>query len=342
MPSNMDGSPGDLEDTLGALRGFALGFVVHALIDTGLLDALETEQSVEELRSMFALDDKAFQILVSYLVNERIVVRTAGGLLTLTERGRRFNRQRGWFRLFVGGYEPVFRSLPDLLRHGVGGEIRNMAAVAQGSGEIAPFDAAPLAARLIERSGLACRSIFDVGCGNGELLCQLLGRFPNALGIAADPSSAAIAGARQTVAARDLESRVQLIHGDPFDVIELRDAPDFILAAFTLQEILGQSGEDALVGRMAAASLRWPNARWLVVEVDHQPESEMMRQSYGLGYYNPYFLLHPLTRQTLLPRSEWIRIFGRAGLTVESVLTADPVVDPTGFELGFLLERNAL
>ncbi|HEX5719161.1 MAG TPA: class I SAM-dependent methyltransferase, partial [Thermoanaerobaculia bacterium] len=250
-------------------------------------------------------------------------------------------RYRGWFRLFVGGYEPVLRSLPHLLQHGVGGEIRNMAAVAQGSGEISPFDAAPLVARLIERSGRACGSILDVGCGNGQLLCQILERFPGAFGIAADPSATVLAEARRTISARGLESRAQLIEGDSFGVPDTKRAPDFILAAFTLQEILGQSGEDVLVDRMISASLRWPSAQWLVVEVDHQPQSEVMHTVYGLGYYNPYFLFHPLTRQTLLPRQEWIRIFQRVGLTAESVLTADPAIDPTGLELGFLLQRTS-
>jgi 2-ketoarginine methyltransferase len=78
-----------------------------------------------------------------------------------------------------------------------------------------------------------------------------------------------------------------------------------------------------------------------VVEVDYQPESDVMRTPYGLGYYNPYFLLHPLTKQTLLPCREWIRLFQRVGLTVESALTADPAIDPTGLEVGFLLQRTS-
>lgn len=341
MSSLLDGSPEDLEGTLEALRGYALGFVIHALLETGLLDALEKGQSSAELRSRLGCDDKIYEALLHYLLNERIIARTAGDRLTLTERGQRLHRHRGWFRLFVGGYEPVLRSLPDLLRHGVGGEIRDMAAVAQGSGEISPFDAAPLVARLIERSGHTCGSILDVGCGNGQLLCQILERFPDAFGIAADPSAAALAEARRTVAASGLDRRVQLVEGDSFGLREPRHEPDFILAAFTLQEILGQSGEDVLVERMISASRRWPSARWLVVEVDHQPEGEAMHTAYGLGYYNPYFLFHPLTRQTLLPRREWIRIFQRTGLTVQLVLTADPAVDPTGLELGFLLQRSS-
>jgi 2-ketoarginine methyltransferase len=340
MSLSIEGSPENLEGTLEALRGFALGFVVHALIETGVLDALECEQSAVELRSKLRCNDEAVAALLHYLQNERIVTRSAVNSFALTDRGRHLNRYRGWFRLFVGGYESVLRSLPDVLRHGVADD-RNIAAVAQGSGEISRFDAAPLVARLIENSGRECRSILDLGCGNGQLLCQLLERFPDALGIAADPAVAAVAAARQTVSARSLENRVQLFEGDCFDVPEPRRTPTFILAAFTLQEILGQSGENTLVDRMVSTSIRWPSAQWLVVEVDHQPESDVMRTPYGLGYYNPYFLLHPLTGQTLLPCREWIRLFQRVGLTVESILTADPAIDPTGLEVGFLLQRSS-
>jgi len=342
ISSGIDSSEEDLGDTLKALRGYALGFVVHALIETGLLDGLAEGQSRREIRSSFQCGEEVLEALLHYLLNEQIVETTAAGSFILTGRGRQLSRHRGWFRLFVGGYAPVLRSLPGLLRGGIQGEIRDMAAVAHGSGEISPFDAAPLVARLIECAGRTCSSILDVGCGNGQLLCQILACFPQAFGIAADPSPAVLAEAQRTVSAYALRDRVQLVAGDPFAVPDLRHTPDFILAAFTLQEILGQSGEDALVGRMAAAAGRWPSARWLVVEVDHQPGGDVIRTAYGMGYYNPYFLLHPLTRQRLLPRREWVRIFERARLAVATVLTTDPAVDPTGLELGFLLEPAPL
>lgn len=340
MPESPDTSARDLTGTMEALRGFALGFVIYALDEIELLDALEHGQSADQLRSRLHCGDEIIDALLSYLLNEQVIAAPSGDMFILTERGRRMLRQKGWFRLFIGGYEPVLRSLSVLLRHGTGGEIRNMAAVARGSGEISPFDAVPLILRLIERSGQVCGSILDVGCGNGQLLCEVLQQIPAAFGIAVDPSQEALVEAERVIAARELSGRIQLALGDAFAPPNPQREPDFILAAFTLQEILGSSGEDILVERMTSAAQHWPDARWIVVEVDHQPGSDVMRMMYGLGYYNPYFLLHPLTRQRLLPRLEWIRIFERAGLAVQEELTADPAVDPTGFELGFLLRRR--
>jgi 2-ketoarginine methyltransferase len=182
--------------------------------------------------------------------------------------------------------------------------------------------------------------LLDLGCGDGRLLCGLLDHVAGAPAVAVDPSPEAIAAARRMIATTPHADRVELISGHVLDATASIDPPDVVIAAFVLQEIVGQLGRTATVEYLRRLGDRWPRARWIIIEVDHRPGDDVLRTPHGLGYYNPYYLFHPLTRQQLLPRAEWERLFAAAGFAVEQVATTDPGVDPTGLELGFRIVRR--
>jgi 2-ketoarginine methyltransferase len=182
------------------------------------------------------------------------------------------------------------------------------------------------------------RTILDVGCGDAQLLCQVVELLPDSLGIGIDPSPAALAAAAGVVQQRNLQQRVTLLETDALGMQSTLVQPDIILAAFTLQEVLGTHGEAALIAWLSERRAQWPTAKWIVIEPDYQPQSSVLRTEYGLGYYNPYYLLHSFTKQKLMTRDEWLRLFALAGFEVLAIRAADCEVDPTGLELGFLLQ----
>ena len=78
----------------------------------------------------------------------------------------------------------------------------------------------------------------------------------------------------------------------------------------------------------------------MIVEIDHAFDQGRLTQGLGRSYYNPYFLLHAVTRQRLMPAEEWIAMFAESGWVVRSIDHPDPAVDPTRFEVGYLLARE--
>jgi 2-ketoarginine methyltransferase len=81
-----------------------------------------------------------------------------------------------------------------------------------------------------------------------------------------------------------------------------------------------------------------PGARLVVVEVDHRPDDPtVMRHGLGLAYYNPYYLLHQITRQRLATTDFWRELFAEAGAEILAWRACDPEVDSTGLEFGCVL-----
>jgi 2-ketoarginine methyltransferase len=66
-----------------------------------------------------------------------------------------------------------------------------------------------------------------------------------------------------------------------------------------------------------------------------------MQSDVGLGYYNPYFLLHPFTNQRLLPKRSWDKIFVEAGYEIVIDEVTSPKADPTGLGICYVLKPAA-
>jgi 2-ketoarginine methyltransferase len=114
--------------------------------------------------------------------------------------------------------------------------------------------------------------------------------------------------------------------------------PFCFLTAFVLQEILEQAGRSAVIQLLTSTFRRHPGASWIVIEVDHRPRDPgVMSHPLGLGYYNPYYLIHALTEQRLETLDFWYSLFSEAGLAVAAVERPDPSIDSLGLKVGFLL-----
>ncbi|WP_433570176.1 2-ketoarginine methyltransferase [Streptomyces sp. CA-251247] len=324
-----------LIEALQPVRGFALAQGIYHLFSSGLYDRIaEAPQEIPALTESLEFDASRTSGFLQYLANENYVT-LSGGTVALTEQGRALGPYRPWYELLIGGYAETFQQITDVLR-GKGYASRNGRLVGIGSCGMSAFDALPLVRELMSDLPAAPASVVDLGCGDGTFLAGLVGDSATVTGIGVDP----FAPEEQTAGG------LRFVRSGATDYVRDTVAPDaepdssrLCLAAFLLQEILEQEGRGAVV-ELVRSALRH-SGHLAIVEVDHRPaDPQVMRHGLGLAYYNPYFLLHVLTEQKLETDRFWHELFQEAGASVVSRRVADPSVDSTGLEIGYLLTRQ--
>lgn len=335
----------NLIEHLQPIRFFALAQVLNCAIETGLLGALLAAPApAEELARRLELDTRRLSALLTYLQNENYAYANAG-CWHLTTRGRELLPFAPWYQLLVGGYATSFQQLDTVLTDGGRYATRNGPKVSSGSCGISEYDALPLTEELLAGQQGEVTMFVDLGCGSGTFLLELLSRVPAATGIGLEPDAAACAEARRHAVARGISDRVSFRDVAAAGVRELSLPDDgagvCFVTAFVLQEVLMQDGEPAVEALLRDTLAAFPHARWVVIEVDHQPTGPIMAHGLGLAYYNPYFLLHAITEQRLERRGYWEALFERAGLVCERAGYPGDAVDSTRLEIGFLLRMSA-
>ncbi|MDN3053591.1 2-ketoarginine methyltransferase [Streptomyces hygroscopicus] len=333
-----------LVEAIQPIRQLAVANAIHQLHDSGLYASLADPGGipVDELATRHSMLADRLSGFLRYLRNEGYVT-VAADRWTLSEKARRLEPFLPWYTLLVGGYASTFTQIQDTLRTPGGYASRDGGKVGRGSCGISMFDALPLARTLIDTTGAADVTVVDVGCGDGSFLAELCASHPGVFGVGLEPDAGGFALAERTVAERSLEGRMEVRHHGATDLrpdTVPAGRPVVFMAAFVLQEVLEQAGEEAVLAILRSSVEAHPDAHWVVIEVDHRPEDqELMGNGLGLAYYNPYYLLHTVTEQRLETRSYWEGLFARAGLEVVRLAHPDPRVDSTSLELGYLLRR---
>ncbi|MEY9933126.1 2-ketoarginine methyltransferase [Catenulispora sp. GP43] len=334
---------GGLVDALQPIRHYFLAQVLDYGLRSGLLDELAAApgRPLPELAAACGLDRERLAGLLRYLSAEEMVTEPETAP-ALTARGQDVLAYRPWYELLLGGYSDTFKELPAVLADRKAYAGRDGAMVGKGSCGISRHDAIPLVRGLLAKLPTAAATLVDLGCGDGTFLldlCESEGDGENkGRGIGVDPFGPSIEAARRQAEARGAADRVRFV-ASPAEEYAFDDpamtAPCSI-AAFSLQEVLEQSGHDAVVDLVRRA-LAPAGAHLAVVEVDHRPSDAVVRHGLGLAYYNPYYLLHQVTEQRLETAAFWRGLFAQAGAEIVAEHTVDPDVDSTGLELGFLL-----
>jgi 2-ketoarginine methyltransferase len=326
----------NLNRSLDYIRGFSASFVLQALIVDGTLALMKRPFTVEGLSARQGYRPDLLAAVVKFLVVEEIAERSAASdSYQLTDFGKWIADQPGWFNLLVGGYQNVFAKLSDVLRDGPQAAERNSHQVGLGSYEISLHDAFPLAWELIEVVNGDATRFVDIGCGDGYFVREICTRLPHAMAIGVEPSES-FENAVRAVDQAGLADRIKIIHADGLG-FDVPPDTDFLLFAFVLQEILPQIGEDALIAYFCKLRESGFGGAVLAIEVEYDPDNQaVLRTPIGRGYYNPYYLLHPLTNQRLMPIRRWKELFARAGYRLAAEQTVDACVDPSGLELGLV------
>lgn len=335
-----------LIEALQPIRGFVLASTLYHFFETGLFDSLyESGRTADELINNHGMErDRLIEMLL-FLQNEGIVEQHQGRF-ELTAKGRGYRDFRGWYVMLIGGYGDTFLQMGAHLHQGSPPATRDAAKVGVGSCAISHYDAIPLTHSLMSRviePGDPVR-LLDLGCGNALYLVEFCSAMPNIHAWGVEPSAMGYEAAVDLVRRSGLDSRIRLTCSTALDFFRTVDTdyrPDFIVLGFVLHEILGQSGEEAVLQMLRGIVERFPDVSLIVIEVDRRiDDPRAMQHGLALSYYNAYYLLHPFTQQRLETRAFWDQIFARAGLTILAREDVDLGVDSTGLTMGYLLAQK--
>jgi 2-ketoarginine methyltransferase len=341
-----------LLSALDYLAGWATAELLMAILeDEPLLAALEQGVSAKELAQRLGSPASATTgasaseltgALLQALHSEGVLVCEAGSY-RFAEDLSELRAVHGWLELLMEGYRDLFQGVGRLLREGDGSIARNHLRVALGSARIAIYDAVPLTLRLIERLGSSAGVVLDYGCGNALYLIALCAQHPGLRAVGVELAPETVVEARRHVREAGLEERITIEHASAPDYVPLEEI-DFVVSAFVLHEIVGQRGVEGTVEFLRSFGRRFPKARLLIVEVSNpyaEGRGELVGSDrQGRGYYNYYIWLHSVTTQRLLTHAQWLQLFERAGYRVLHEERADDIVDSTGLEIGYALERT--
>lgn len=344
MPSEPLTFERKLVSALDSTAAYAEAFAIYHLFQSGLFELLKEPRSVAQVATELDFDPDRLSAFLLYLLNDGLLNHVKGGY-QLSAAGRALEDFRPWFVMFVGGYAQTFSALGAALKAGAPFASRHTEAVAEGSGGIGVFDSIPLTKRLLQKAGLKQVIMLDLGCGSAESLIRLCKEIPAAMGFGVEEDLGAFETALAKIKACGLSNRVTLFNCSTEDMLRFPNripanaTPNVAVFGFVLHELLAAGGEAQVSMVLTQLANSFPGIYIIVIDVDWQADNPIkMAHPLAKRYYNPYFLLHGFTRQTLRPRSYWVDLFKRLGFSIYEE-TTDPSVDSTGFELGFLLHQ---
>ncbi len=291
--------------------------VIQTLYQVGFFDALRDHAPVDALKfaEEHGLDGPLLVGLCDALYARGFLARQ--GTRYSLDAGGRFlvetNLVRGWFDLAYG-YETVLNRMEPLLRRQstYGRDVaRDGRHVAIGSGLASMDFYFPIVCNVIQRGGY--RKVLDIGCGDGTFLNYLCDRIPGLLGVGVDLSPDAVAAGNEQLAARGLESRINLHVGDALEISRLKRELEGVDAAatfFVLHELCDRKDNPRAVQFLSEFRRTLPGVPLHVIETI-RPEPEDLRRRPGMAI--EYFLFHDLSLQKPIGREAWKKAFTDAG-----------------------------
>ena len=331
-----------LANALEPIRQGIVAQVIFQLFETGIYDCLETSPAAPAtIADRLGLDVTRLESLVDYCIVEDLIV-DYNGALRATDRLRAFAEFRPWFELLVGGYGRTALEIGSVLANGALYCSRNTTLVGKGSTGISQFDTIPIVRKLLHDID-DFDLLVDVGCADAAYIIDLCRSRPALQAIGIEPNRAAAISAKARIEDAGLSQRASVEITD-FQTYLQSDAtpspavsrPACYLMAFVLQEMVAQAGISAVTTTLRRLA-EGPAKYVVVIEVDYRRRDQVLLGGLGRAYYNPYFLFHRFTKQQLLPREQWEKLFLDAGFRIRDTAQPDLGVDPTRLEVGYLL-----
>ena len=331
--------------TLEYIRNFCLISVLDNFFNLGIGEYINKKSSatLEDIAFDKKLDKERLEATLNYLKNEGFVSKNSKNEWIITNCYKNIFPYKAWIEMMVGGYGQTFLNIDQGLYSKKKVLHRNIEKVSNGSCGISSFGALPLVKEVIINNNISCKTVADVGCGNGNYLIELSNLLGNikALGIESNKKSANLAN--NFICKKNLSKKIKVIQNKgqeiPKSLIDFQ--PDVVLICFVLHEILAQEGKEGVIKFLIKISTLLPNSKFIIIEVDDEfyNSSNYLDPIY-LGYYNPYFLLHFFTNQKLMKKAFWREVFKSSGLLILKEYNILSELDSTGIEVCFLLSKK--
>ncbi|QBD77054.1 2-ketoarginine methyltransferase [Ktedonosporobacter rubrisoli] len=334
-----------LIEAIQPIRFHALAVCIYHLFETGLFETLLNAApiSLVQLARRHDFDPLKLEAFMQYLRTEGIVEEEEEGY-QLSEKGRSFADFRPWYSIFIGGYGNTFLRIGERLKRGSEETDRGDAQVGSGSSGMSHYVALPITDRLLSALPSPCRRLLDLRCGTDLYLIEFCQRYPDIEVWGIEPDETSYKRALEQLHQHHMHKRIHLSQSSIADFLTTYSGsePDVASLRYVLHQIMGQQGREGVIQLLSQLFARFPRLHLIVLEVDVQIDNPLlMHHELALAYYNPYYLAHPFSRQSLQKREFWEQVFAECNIEVLSREIVNPEVDSTGLDYGYLLRRKS-
>jgi len=303
-----------IKQNTGYFRGFFVSSCIGTLLKTPFFEELLANGRIDlnEFCKKNNYDIYFLKAICDYLLSLNLL--DLDGNMYKMKKSFRIAHSIGGYQ-FINAYYSVFENLADLLskqkQYGV--EVnRDIKYVTIGSAETEKIIPYPYAKRLIEK--YKCKSVLDLGCGNGEFLIYLSDVLSEkSYGI--DISNTAVQEAINNIAKHHLSERIYVFQSDIMKLSdEIRVKADALTLLYLLHELVEQENNTGEIIKLLK-SLRtfFPDSKLIVLEAC----------KYGIPFLRKtksflleHHLFHRVSKQTLLPFEDWKNIFLKSGYKI--------------------------
>lgn len=315
------------EWTQSIRNGYMRAYIIFALHETGVFDALKNGESkaVEDLAAECRIEPYLLNSVILYLLVCDKIMERDGDKVRLTDFGRHalFTDTLMTFAWgAVGGYSIVLTELIPALRgkvkYGVDFE-RNGEYLAVGS-LLTGRGSHGWVIDYIKEAGT--KRLCDLGCGSAIVLTSFCESAPNLRGVGLDISDGFLAEAHRRVKSMDLEDRIELIKGDitkPDTYIDKLGDVDAFNAMMVIHEFLAD-GDELVVDILKQMKAAFPGKVMIISEAIPYSEEEFHQLPWQDRPHpaSSQYPFHGLTWQGIPQKPEvWFKIFENAGVTLE-------------------------
>jgi SAM-dependent methyltransferase len=295
-------------------RGFFVSSCIGTLLKTPFFEELSTNDGVD-LNKFCKKNDYDIYLLKAicdYLASLSLL--DLDGNLYKIRKSFRIGHSIGGYQ-FINAYYSVFENLANLLtkqkQYGV--EVnRDIKYVTVGSAETEKIIPYPYAKRLLKK--YKCRSILDLGCGNGEFLIYLSDALSEkSYGV--DISNMAVQEAINNITKHRLSERIYVFQSDIMELgNDVKMNPDALTLVYILHELVGQENDTSqIIKLLKRLRTYFPGSKLIVLEAcKYEVPYLKKRKSFLVEHH----LFHRVSKQTLLPFEHWKDIFLKSGYRI--------------------------
>ena len=295
-------------------RGFFVSSCIGTLLKTSFFEELwkNGEIDLDNFCKKNNYDIYFLRTICNYLVSVGLL--DIEGEMYKMNKSFRLTHSVGGYQ-FINAYYPVFENLGNLLsrqkQYGV--EVsRDIKYVTAGSAETEKIIPYPYVKRLIKKYD--CKSVFDLGCGNGEFLIYLSdGLSEKSYGV--DISAEAVQEATGNIAKRNLSEKIYVFRSDIMNLsAEIKVKADILTILYILHELVeSETNTEKVIKLLKNLRTLFPGSKLLVLEACKQDTFALRKTKSFLAEHH---LFHYASKQTLLPFGDWKNIFVKSGYKI--------------------------